>query len=253
MTDKLFWREDFVVRSYEINSRAVATMETVAKYIQEVASNHAREMKLDVTHLSEDKLTWVLSRIHIKMNEYPKWQQKVTVETWPAVKDKYFAIRDYRILDNNGKEIGVGTSSWMLINLDTRKPVELPAFMNGTENKKAGRALNDPFAKLPAITDQFDSEKEFHVRLSDLDVNQHVNFINYIVWGLETVPRNIWEDYVLKDLQISFRAESVYGDRVMARSKESQGEAGNVFLHQLKRKEDDLELTRLVSKWENPE
>jgi len=253
MTENLFWKEEFVVRSYEINSRAVATMETIAKYIQEVASNHAREMKLDVTHLSEDRLTWVLSRIRIRMNKYPKWQQKVTVETWPAVKDRYFAIRDYRILDSNGEELGVGTSSWMIINLDTRKPVELPSFMTGTENKKAGRALNDSFAKLPAITDQYDFEKEFHVRLSDLDVNQHVNFINYIVWGLETVPRDIWENYVLKDLQISFRAESVYGDRVIARSVERLSDSGNVFLHQLKKKDDNSELTRLVSKWEKPE
>ncbi len=251
--EKLFWREEFRVRSYEINSRAVATMETMAKYIQEVASNHARAMKLDVTHLSASKLTWVLSRIHIKMDHYPQWQQKVIVETWPAEKDKYFAIRDYRIFDENYRELGAATSSWMLINLETRRPAELPEFMEGTENKKRGRALHDPFDKLPVLEGPFDYEKEFHVRLSDLDVNQHVNFINYIGWGLETVPQEIWENYVLKDLQIGFRAESVYGDSVLARSKKEEKEDKSVFTHRLEKKSDGSELTRLVSQWQKPD
>ena len=251
--EKLFWQEEFRVRSYEINSRAVATMETMAKYIQEVASNHARAMKLDVTHLSESRLTWVLSRIHIKMNHYPKWQQKVVVETWPAEKDKYFAIRDYRILDEKNNELGLATSSWMLINLDTRRPAELPAFMEGTENKKRGRALKDSFDKLPLLDGTVDYEKEFNVRLSDLDVNQHVNFINYIVWGLETVPRDIWENYVLKDLQIGFRAESVYGDRVLAGSKQEKTKNESIFIHRLENKGSSKELTRLLSQWEKPQ
>jgi len=251
-SEKLFWRETFKVRSYEINSRAVATMETMAKYIQEVASNHARAMKLDVTHLSESRLTWVLSRIHIKMNRYPKWQQKVVVETWPAEKDKYFAIRDYRILDEQGAELGAATSSWMLINVDTRRPAELPVFMEGTENKSRGRALQDSFDKLPPLNGEYDFKKEFNVHLSDLDVNQHVNFINYIVWGLETVPHEIWENYVLKDLQVGFRAESVYGDSVLAVSIEDKIDNARIFTHRLEKKGNHTELTRLLSRWEMP-
>lgn len=242
------WQEDFKVRSYEMDREARASFQAISNYLMEAAANHAYQLKLSVAHLKERYLTWVLSRLHIRIDQYPLWQEKIWIETWPSKLEELYALRDFRIINNKDKVIGVATSSWMLIDIRTRRPIRMPDFMDGYANEEKGRALIDPFDKLPALQ-KIDYEKQFNVRLSDLDINQHVNFINYIEWAIETVPENVWKAYQLGYMQISFRAESNYGDRILSHCETGTDSDQKIFIHRLLKEGTETELTRLVTRW----
>jgi len=244
--ENLLWKEEFIIRSFEMDMNARATIQTICRYLQEGAVNHARHLKVDKDSIGDFNVTWVLSRLNVKMERYPMWKEKVVVETWPVLKDHLFAIRDYQLFDKKGDSLGVGTASWMLIDLDTRKPVPMPPFMDGMENQQRGRALSVAFNRLPAL-DNVDAEKFFNVRHSDLDINQHVNYVNYIEWALEAIPREVLKINQLTEVAVSFRAESYYGDRVISQVQQRQE---NEYLHSLIREEDGTELTRLVTRWQ---
>ena len=83
----------------------------------------------------------------------------------------------------------------------------------------------------------------------DLDINRHANNFAYVAWALETVPAEVGQGYILTDLEIAYRAEVFYGETVLARCGQQSGGDEPVFLHQLVRREDGAELTRLVSRW----
>ncbi|MBN2423512.1 MAG: hypothetical protein JXB44_00685 [Calditrichaceae bacterium] len=242
---KLTWTENFTVRSFEIDLKGQATIQTICRYIQEAAINHAAHLKVDKYSMDDLNITWVLSRLQIRMDRYPFWKEAVTVETWPVLKDKHFAIRDYELSDGKGKSIGVGTSSWMMIDLNTRRPIPLPSFMEGIENIKRSRALDSRFERLPEL-EKPEFQKSFHVRHSDLDINLHVNYVHYIEWALEAVPREILKDNQLYELEVGFRAESVYGDSISSQCQQAEA---NTYLHKIMRISDNMELTRLVSRW----
>lgn len=244
----LFWTENFKIRAYEVGPNGRASIQSICNYLQESAANHAEALNVAVSRLMEMNLTWVLSRLHVRMEKYPFWQKTVTVETWPSAKDNFYALRDFRIKNERDEIIGVATSSWMMIDIKARKPVILPDFLAEFENRSEGRALEDTFKRLPKIGEA-QYEKSFNVRLSDLDMNQHVNSVNYVEWALEVTPPEFWNQYQLYDLEISFRAESVYGDRVVSQCRvEDQGDH-QMLVHRLLRVQDERELTRMVTRW----
>jgi medium-chain acyl-[acyl-carrier-protein] hydrolase len=240
-------KENFKVRSYEINSRGQASIQSICRYLGEIAGNHANELGASVGVLRSKGLTWVLSRLHVQMKKYPLWGDTIRIETWPSGQKNYFALRDFLIYDRD-ELIGSATTSWMVIDLVKKKPVVLPDFIIRIPIPGRSRALDDSFEKLP-VPDEITSCKAFNVRLSDLDTNQHVNFVNYIEWAIETVPAETWRDFRLEGLEVSYRAESRYGDRIISEAQEIKQDDRQIYLHCLHKEKDYLETAVLKTDW----
>jgi len=244
----LLWKEKFKVRSYEIDSVGRLSFQSLANYLMETAFNHSYALKLSVLHLNKRGLTWVLSRLHVQVKSYPRWMDTVLIETYPSGKDESYALRDFEVKDHNDNIIAKATTSWMMMDIKTRRPVSLPDDLQDLIFRGKNRAIDDNFDILPR-TQKKDFKKEFNVRLSDLDINQHVNFLNYIEWAIESVPMEIWRSSVLSDLQVSYRAEAKLGDKVIVESEQQNKENKQRFIHSIIRESDQRELTRLISCW----
>jgi medium-chain acyl-[acyl-carrier-protein] hydrolase len=242
------WQEQFKVRAYEVGLDAALTMQSVCNYLQEIAGNHAFNLGVAVDHLLKQNITWVLSRLHVQMSRYPFWRETVTIKTWPAEVHPLYAIRDFELFDVKDRSVGKATSSWMLLDIIKRKPIPITETIQQMHLNSPGRAIDDKFEKLP-VMQQVQYEKRFHVRLSDLDVNQHVNNVNYIEWGLETLPEEIYKNYFLSDMEITYRAESNLGDQIIAQSETQEVQKQMFFIHQLTREKDNRELARLRTLW----
>jgi acyl-ACP thioesterase len=80
-------------------------------------------------------------------------------------------------------------------------------------------------------------------------MNRHVNNVNYIEWGLESIPDRILRENRLSRFEIAFKAESNYGDRIESSSKSVQDGKNHCFLHMLRRESDRKELARMRSIW----
>jgi medium-chain acyl-[acyl-carrier-protein] hydrolase len=111
------------------------------------------------------------------------------------------------------------------------------------------RAIATDFPALDGIEEP-DLELPFRVRMADIDINHHVNNAIYPAWALETAPQKVLHHYLPTELEVHFRAEALYEDRVLSRCKRIGEEADLVYLHQLVREADGRELTRLKSHWQ---
>jgi medium-chain acyl-[acyl-carrier-protein] hydrolase len=238
--------QEFEVRAYEMDYTGLAKPETLFNYLQEAAAQHAHRLGLSVPELNKKNLTWVLSRYHIRIHRYPAWAAKVTVRTWPSHAEGLFAVRDFQAVDEKGP-VASATSSWMILNLATKKPVpvvrNLPDYPLNRE-----RALDDPFPSLPDL-ERADLENVFPVLQNDLDFNRHVNNAVYIRWGLEGVPRDVLLSCRPKSVEITYRRQVFYGDRIQSRIQNKAEGPEMVFLHQLCNAEDGRELARLRTSW----
>jgi acyl-ACP thioesterase len=242
------YNEKFKIRSYEVDVSGRATILTICNLLQEIAGNHAGELGVSVDKLFSKKLTWVLSRLHLKMISYPVWREKISITTWPSDVYGKFATRDFELFDSKNKLIGQSTTSWMLIDLIKMKPIVMPEFITKIELPNRRRAINDDFDKLPKIKN-IDLQRKYNVRLSDLDLNQHVNNVNYIEWAIESIPIEVIQRYKLVQFEISFRAESKYGDSVISKTQVVDGNNQKTFLHNLIKGNSDIEIAVARSRW----
>lgn len=235
MTDEITKHsETFTIRASEVGSRGQITLPSLCSLFQEVAGNHALKLNFDITQLHEQGLTWVLHRMDIKINRYPNWREKITIETWPAAGDALRAYRDYRILDEEGNQIGACLSYWMMINLNTRKPTRMP-------QEVLDLRLSDKEHVLPVKSDRIypfeeaDLKKKFVVRKSDLDMNEHVNNARFVEWLMETYDEE--KAYLIKNMDIMFMRESRAGDIITSQRQQHERQS---FKHQLTNQNGDI-------------
>ncbi len=240
------WQERFRVRAYEVDPRGFASIQTLCNYFQEAADNQTQTLGLAVDQLAGQGRTWVLSRLRICMEAYPRWRDGILMTTWPSDAGRILAFRDYEFADEAGRRLGGASSAWLLLDLKTRRPVRIPPDVVELSVRDRPRAIAHAFDERLRAPESPENERRFTVRISDLDVNQHVNLVNYIEWAVETVPAAVREQTMLCDLQVEFLAESVYGDEAVSRSQEL---APRIFQHAILRKSDLRPLALARTQW----
>jgi acyl-ACP thioesterase len=71
----------------------------------------------------------------------------------------------------------------------------------------------------------------------------------HLEWALEAIPPDILLKCLPAEIHIAYRAEAVYGGRILSRSIAIDSPDSEVFLHQLVREGEGRELTRLMTLW----
>jgi medium-chain acyl-[acyl-carrier-protein] hydrolase len=241
------WTEGFRVRAYEVDARGRASVPAIANWMQEAAGNHATALGWAVDELHRKGLTWVLSRLHLRLHHQPAWREEVQVSTWPTGAQRLFALRDFRLTGAQARELGIATTGWLLLDLAGRRPTRPPEAVAELGRTSPARAITDPFEKLPELSGA-DVEEALVVRFADLDMNRHANNVSVIGWALEAVPGEVLWGSSLAELEIEFRAEALYGDRITSQVQEAPGEP-LAFLHRLVREADGREIARARTVW----
>ena len=135
----------------------------------------------------------------------------------------------------------------MVLDATTGRPVALPAEVQALPPPRP-RVLADELIRFPAMPVP-ELEVEFPVRLSDLDINRHVNNVHYVEWIVESVPPTVWNEQTATELDITFRAPAVHGDVVVVRTARVPDSAEPAFLHRLVEAKSGRELVRARTLW----
>lgn len=239
------FEKHYAVQSYETDQLGFARPVALLNYLQSAAGEHAALLGVAVSDLRKSGHTWVLSRLHLAMECYPRGGETVRVRTWPATRDRLFTVRDFELFDKEAVLIGRATTSWAVLNLKTRRPVKLadvlPLYPINTE-----RALQDAFSTLPVL-EMAQYELHLPVLRGDLDINRHVNNTVYAGWALETIPGEVDGSSSLASIEMDFRAEALYGDTIVS-SSARENEDG-CFIHRIENGRDGREVARLRTRW----
>jgi acyl-ACP thioesterase len=236
----------YMVRSYEVDAGGRLSVPSIFNFLQDAASSHALKLGVAVSQLQANNYTWVLSRIILKMDTYPQWGDTIQIHTWPSGIEGAFAFRDFD-LRRDDQTIGKCISAWIIIDTGKRRPVRPKAFAQQLKPVDKDHVLDQPLAKIPALT-EFQSEKQFQVRYHDLDINQHVNNVNYIEWLLECCGDYHLNNAVLSDLSVNFLGEALLHDHVRARCQTLDADRLRLG-HDIRRETDGQELIRAQTTW----
>lgn len=210
MKKESIWTQSFLVNSFLVNPQKKLGIYSLLNILQDAAWMHATHLGHGHAETLAGKTAWVLTRQKVKMKEWPSWGETVDIRTWVRPLQGPFAIRDFEILKNE-KVIGSCTTSWVLMNIETRSAIfgklDLP-FEARTDAK-----LDYDASKI-IIKEALEPRAQFEVRNSDLDMNEHVNNTRYVQWILDSIPRAWHKGFYLEEYEVNFLAETHSGDHV---------------------------------------
>ena len=236
----------FGVRSYECGPDGRASLQTVCNYLQEAAWLGAKKNNIDLQGPKDAGLGWALIGLHLEMTRYPAWGEEMIITTWPSGKRRLLAYRDFLLQDRSGEMLGRATSAWVVFDLKKRRLQRLPEWFNQHILQESERVLEDDFELPPTDLEKIDYACRFNVRLSDLDTQQHVNNVQYIVWALEAGHSFFKRGLQVSSMEVRFLSESNFGDIVHS---EMQATGPNSSLHRVLRESDNAALMRARFNW----
>lgn len=244
----LVLRRGFVVRSYNVGPAGDARPSAIMGFLEDAAGAHSGQFGVSVPHLLARGLTWVLSRYHLRLLRPVHMGDEVEVVTWPSARRGIFATRDFELLGDDGAPIALATTSWVVVDLATRRPRPLAEVLpDGWVVDRRALAYDfPPLPRLPADAPGI----ELPVMLRDLDMNLHVNHVVYVQWALEAIPLDLLRAGWPTDVEIAYQAEARHGDRIVSAVEEQPSADGaRVFVHRIGNAETGAELARLRTTW----
>lgn len=214
------WSEDYQIASYFVNLRGRVGLYAILNFIQDVGWMHARQMQIKL----EPHQGWVFTRQSLSMQSWPRWNETITIKTWlrPPTSGVFF-YRDYEIYHNNEK-IGECTSTFSVIDMQTRKMVSLDLTKYSVVYREDYAHSTQPEKIM--WQEQTQELAQFQVRNSDLDMNNHVNNTKYAQWVLDALPLDLLKGNThLEKYEINFMAETKSGDVVSVQMSPVAGDS----------------------------
>jgi acyl-ACP thioesterase len=236
----------FHIESYVCDFTEKATLPVICNFILDAASIHAQERGFGYEQISKDGVAWVLSRLSIAMDEYPRQNQDLTVETWVEDVSRFFTQRCFRFTSQDGRVIGYARSIWAAIDTGSRRPIDIPAWrpdMLGFVDSEQTCPI-EKMSKIPSV-DGIESAMGYSVRYSDIDINKHMNSVKYIEHVINVFDLDFFRENIVGKFEIVYLAEGSFGDKLKL-YKQTRSE--NEFLVDTKNGEDSICRSRIIWK-----
>lgn len=211
----------------------------MANFFQEVAYHHASELGLGYEDMLSRKTTWVLSRMRIHMKRYPVWNERIKLETWPSGAERLFALRDFRVLDNKEEVIGMASTAWLILDINTHRLIRPKEVLDQFRMIIHDVQMFDKPLNKITVPGEIMQLNQHTVAFSDLDIVGHVNNVKYIEWCIDAATSADNAEQEIHEFEINFNHEALFGDRIgIAKYVHASGE--NYFI--ATREEDGQEI-----------
>ncbi len=238
---------------------------------QDIAALHYGSAGLSMMHLQDIGQTWVIAKQRFEFYQYPMAFDKTILQTWAHEPKGISCIRDYQIsFTPDGKKttaqkscedlgkmfdtddllvqeeniIMKATSVWLIINLETGRPLRATDFSMGSLDFCNDSAVESGFAKY-SLPETWDKEVKIVPNVLDIDMNHHVNNLCYVRWILASIDIHFYKERLLKTLDTNFVVSAMFGDNLICRYKQLDD---NTCVHSII-KDDGTEIFRAMSTW----
>lgn len=169
-------------------------------------------------------VSWVLLKFAVEMSALPAEEEEVTVTTWVEKVGTLLTTRNFKIFNAAGTVIGHATSEWAMINLTSRRPMNLSA---DTEIAACATGEAVPVEMPGRLTilnpGEETAKATVRVSYSDIDFNGHANSMHYLQWMLDAYPIERIYNQTIARLEIIYVKEVLYGETVDVLYKDCDG------------------------------
>lgn len=180
--------------------------------MQETASMHDLGTDRDYSALREKGLAWILSRVEVNMQRYPKIGETARIITWPGVERMGICPRYFDFYVGEEK-VGHASTIWALMDISQRKmitPKDACVRMDYDAD-----APKYPFPR--SIKHMNDAEKRsvsYIPKYTDIDSNGHFNNTRYVAFVTDQFDVEKHRKMDIENISINYSKEIVAGENI---------------------------------------
>ena len=217
----------FYVGYSDVDSNDKCRLSRILDLCQNIAVIHSDGLGYGTRGMMDRGWAWLVTRMKIRILKYPVADREVEMRTWSRGLKGVTANRGYEMLNDDGEQLLVGDSHWVLFNLEDQKIMRIPEEMEQSYSKLDRYVFEGEEESKIKDNDIIEVEKEFTIGKRDIDTNRHLNNARYFDFVSEVLP----DDLDVKEFDCTFKKQVKYLDKVkvsygegFARIKNEAGE-----------------------------
>ncbi|RYR23837.1 hypothetical protein Ahy_B02g057330 [Arachis hypogaea] len=250
-------RQNFTIRSYEVDANGVASIETLMNYFQSSMIDHCKTLGIHNNNLNgstnemiKRNLVWVYTEM--QLSTY------LEVETWLSTEGKNALRLNWSVQDfKTNQMLNRASSVCVLMNKLTRRLSKMPEEVRREYEPHIVNSriiIEGEDKKIPKVDDTTADYicTGLTPKWSDLDIHFHVNNAKYISWILENIPQSILMNYELSAMSLKFKRECKIDSKLQSLTEvcsDDNNSNNNVEYNHMVRSEDGVEILRGRTEW----
>lgn len=196
----------------QCNDNKSLSLNELLKLTSDVAVEdfNLRNMSRDI--LTEKGYAILVSRCSFRIHNMPKENQHICVHTWEEKSEALQFVRSYEITDSQGNKLVSGLSSWLLVDVNSRRilPIKKFTLRQPTEKQTEHDCL--PYGKI-SLVDDMEVWDQRIIKYSDIDGNGHTTNSRYAAFLSDALPQNL-RHVKFTDFRINFAKEAMLGEEL---------------------------------------
>lgn len=233
MEPQSLYKKDYKVEVEHIDFKNQLKLSSLFTYCQDIAGLHSENLNMGREVLyNKYGIIWVLVRVRVDVLKYPKWKDTITIETWAQNPTRLGFDRDFLVKDKQGQVVARAVSTWVLIDMETRKLKSPKSIDISYPPIIEERAIDCKLGGLKG-SGQLELVYKRPVRYSDIDINKHLNNAKYLDLIMDSFSLKEHEDYLVKSLEINYSKEALPGAIISIYMDRSRIEENIVYMEGL--------------------
>ncbi len=203
----MVYTEEYEVTFEDCGKSSEMTLESILRVAENAASRHSDRADDNVISSSmNDGIAWVLVEWNVRLVRIPKYCEKLTVSTWSKGSENIRSVkREFLICDSNGSHCVEILTKFMLIDRKTGVPIRITQEIVEKYKPEDRTVFDESSLKIIKEPSEFENEIVIPLRRSDIDFNEHVHNLNYLVFAQEALPDDVYKNAQYSFMRIIYR------------------------------------------------
>ena len=186
------FKEMYTVKTRELGMTNKITNYGILALLEDIAGMHSDSIGYGVKDIERNTKSWNIMNWKLKVFKRPGYGERLLIKTWTRTMEKwkngYFSYRDFEIIDNEGNQVAIATSKWILYDIEKQKISRISSEIVELYKTEQNHIFeSEEFDKLKEPK-EYEMVTDYIVRRSDIDVNKHVHNLNYLNIAYEALP-----------------------------------------------------------------
>ena len=206
----------------QVDAGRLIRIDALTDLFQDVTCFQGEDLGNGFDLLEPRNQAWILNSWQVEIKRFPKFNEKITVGTFPTSFKSFIGTRNFVITDEAGERIVMANSVWTFMDMANMRPARVDEEFISKYELEEPLPMEHSKRKilLPKEEEVQGAEKEpIRVCEHHLDCNMHVNNGQYVQLACAYLPKDVMYDR----MRVEYRNQARLGDVMIPVVYETDG------------------------------
>ena len=204
----------FTVNFSDIDENNKLSNQGILRLMQEIAGQHSDSVGCGLNDTPKTGIAWIILNWKLKVFLRPKWNEKITIDTWTKCEKSLFCYRNFKLYDSSNNVVAIAISKWVLFDVNKNRVCKVPTEIQNAFPDSTESVFTEKFNEKLLEPENSNFIFNYTIQKRDIDTNHHVNNLNYLDYAIEALENCNISHTQFSNIEIMYKHEAKYKDSI---------------------------------------